>query len=197
MSSRSPCAVDITAKFIDRATKQHGGQRSALSQSRWRTLCGARHTRSRSCAFALERPSVRAGVSRSPSIKQNLDRAAIRTWAQFSAICNSPAAGMLGYVEPVNLSTIPPIECDGFVGCGHRDSSSDLQRPRLKPSCAGRFFRMVRMSNLMQWKLAGANVPTSGVEKLHYRNYIASASQLTCLRQSNDLSKKRRDRRIG
>ena len=29
MSSRSHCAVDIIAKFIDVATKPHGGQRSA------------------------------------------------------------------------------------------------------------------------------------------------------------------------
>jgi hypothetical protein len=43
MSSRSRSAVDITAKFIDVAMKQHGGQRLALSHSGWQTLC-ARNT---------------------------------------------------------------------------------------------------------------------------------------------------------
>ena len=46
MSSQSHCAADITAKFIDVATKQHGGQRSALSHLGWQTLCGASHIRS-------------------------------------------------------------------------------------------------------------------------------------------------------
>jgi hypothetical protein len=54
MSLQFPCAVDITAKFINVATKQHGGQRLALSQSGWQTLYGARHTRSRDTAFVLE-----------------------------------------------------------------------------------------------------------------------------------------------
>jgi hypothetical protein len=54
MSSRSPCAAGITAKFIDMATKQHGGQRSALSLSGRQMLYGARHTQSLEVAFALE-----------------------------------------------------------------------------------------------------------------------------------------------
>ena len=45
MSLRSPCAADITAKFIDAATKQPGGQRSAWIRLGWQMLCGARHTR--------------------------------------------------------------------------------------------------------------------------------------------------------
>ena len=60
MSSRSHCAVDITAKFIDVATKQHGGKRSALIRSGWQMLCGARHIRSHELAFALEPLLVRA-----------------------------------------------------------------------------------------------------------------------------------------
>ena len=61
MSSRSRCAVDITAKFIDMATKQHGGLRLALSHSGRQMLYGARHTRSREVAVALEpvSPSMR------------------------------------------------------------------------------------------------------------------------------------------
>ena len=47
MSSQSHCAADITAIFIDVATKPHGGQRSALSRLGWHTHCGARPTRSR------------------------------------------------------------------------------------------------------------------------------------------------------
>ena len=54
MSSRSPCAAGITAKFIDVATKQHGGQKPVLNLSGWQMLCGARHTRSRDTAFVLE-----------------------------------------------------------------------------------------------------------------------------------------------
>jgi hypothetical protein len=46
--------VDITAKFIDVATKQHGGQRPALNHSGWQMLCGASHIRSRDLGFALE-----------------------------------------------------------------------------------------------------------------------------------------------
>jgi hypothetical protein len=147
MSSRSPCAAGITAKFIDRATKRHGGQSSALSHSVRQMLCRARHARSHSCAFALERPSVRARVSRSPSIKQNLDCAAIRTWArsfQQSVIRLRLACSAMSSRSRNVVAGPPyrPLKCYGFVGCGHRDSSSDLQRPRLKPSCAGRFFRM-------------------------------------------------------
>ena len=63
MSSRSHCAVDITAKFIDVATKQHGGQRSALIHSGWQTLCGARHIRSRDSGFAWKPVLVRSMVS--------------------------------------------------------------------------------------------------------------------------------------
>ena len=67
MSSRSHCAADITAKFIDVATKPHGGQRSALIRLGWQTLCGARHIRSRDLGFALE-PMLRCyQSSRSPS----------------------------------------------------------------------------------------------------------------------------------
>ena len=55
MSSRFHCAVDITAKFIDAATKQHGGRRSALIHWGWQTFCGAKHIRSRDSGFALER----------------------------------------------------------------------------------------------------------------------------------------------
>jgi hypothetical protein len=54
MSSRSRCAAGITAKFIGMATKQHGGQRLALSHSGQQMLCGARHTRSPEVDFALE-----------------------------------------------------------------------------------------------------------------------------------------------
>ena len=54
MSSQSHYAADITAKFIDVATKQHGGQRPGLMHSGWQTLCGARHTRSRDLGFSLE-----------------------------------------------------------------------------------------------------------------------------------------------
>ena len=60
MSSRSHCAVDIIANCIDVGTKQHGGQRSALSLSGWQTLCGARHIRSRDLGFALEPVLIRA-----------------------------------------------------------------------------------------------------------------------------------------
>ena len=61
MSSQSHCAVDITAKFIDVATKQHGGQRSELSHSGWQTLCGAKHIRSRDLVFALFRWYLTSG----------------------------------------------------------------------------------------------------------------------------------------
>jgi hypothetical protein len=65
MSSRCHCAVDITAKFIDVVTKQHGGQRSAWIHSGSQTLCGATHTRSRDAAFALEQVLVRGSPARS------------------------------------------------------------------------------------------------------------------------------------
>jgi hypothetical protein len=54
MSSRCPCAVGIIAKFIDMATKQHGGQRPALNLFGWQTLSGARRIRLRDLGFALE-----------------------------------------------------------------------------------------------------------------------------------------------
>jgi hypothetical protein len=54
MSSRFPYAAGTTAKFIDMAMKQHGGQRPALNLSGRQMLCGARHTPSRDLAFALE-----------------------------------------------------------------------------------------------------------------------------------------------
>ena len=54
MSSRSPCAAGTTAKFIDMATKQHGGQRAALNLSGRQVLYGARRIRLRDLGFALE-----------------------------------------------------------------------------------------------------------------------------------------------
>jgi hypothetical protein len=43
MNSRFHCAVDIIVKFIVMATKQRGGQRSALSHSGWQMLWRETH----------------------------------------------------------------------------------------------------------------------------------------------------------
>ena len=63
-SSRCHCAVDITGKFIDVATKEHGGQRSAWIHLAWQMLYGATHTRSRDAFSTPSRASPKNTRSR-------------------------------------------------------------------------------------------------------------------------------------
>jgi hypothetical protein len=78
MSSRSRCAAGTTAKFIDMVTRQHGGQRSALSHSGRQMLCSARHTRSREGAFAWSRCTADHGWTRPFNRHVRLDHSSNR-----------------------------------------------------------------------------------------------------------------------